>query len=324
MRGLFIGRFQPFHNGHLTIVKQMQEECDVIAIGVGSAQEQRTQNNPLSGGERITMIRRLLESEGILNFEIYPIPDLNCYPAWPHYVCAILPRFHRVYANSGVVKRLFKNIGVEVVEAEPVNREIWKGSVIRKKIAQGDKWKYLVPVSVAEYLEDIDMKEKVKPILECIAGREKKVAHLLTKNEMTISVAESCTGGLIAHRLTGMPGASAYFVSGVVSYSNDSKMKLLDVEPEILRKYGAVSEQVAKQMAENIRKKIDSHIGISATGIAGPGGGSEEKKVGMVYMGLAMENMTEIKKFNFRGNRRQVIQQTSDFIFNWLVEILED
>ncbi len=323
MRGLFIGRFQPFHNGHMAIVRKMETECDVIMIGVGSAQDELRPENPLSGGERITMIRRTLESEGIHNFEIYPIPDINCYPAWPHYVRGILPSFDRIYANSGVVKRLFNSIRVEVVEVEPINRDVWRGTEIRRRIIDGEKWEDLVPNAVAEYLEEVNMKERIKPVYGFEEETEKKVAHLLTKNELTIATAESCTGGLIAHRLTNIPGSSAYFMTGLVTYSNPAKIQLLGVESETLEKHGAVSSEVAKEMAEGVKKRIKTDIGVSTTGIAGPGGGSEEKPVGTVHMGIATNDETLTKKFKFTGDRWQIKEQTSELALRWIAEILE-
>ncbi len=323
MKGLFIGRFQPFHNGHLAIVKQMVDECDDIIIGVGSAQDELKPDDPLSGGERITMIERTLDSEGITNFEIHPIPDINCYPAWPHYVRGILPHFDRVYANSGVVKRLFDSIRVEVVEVEPMNREVWRGTEIRRRMLEGGEWKGLVPEAVAEYLEDINMKERIKPVYACQGTTEKEVAHLLTKKRLTISTAESCTGGLIAHRLTDIPGSSAYFMSGMVTYSDQAKIDLLGVKPKTLEEYGAVSQEVAKEMAEGVKDKIDTDIGISTTGIAGPGGGSAEKPVGTVYIAISTDDGTSTKKFKFSGDRWQVKKQTSEFALESILELLD-
>ncbi len=323
MKGLFIGRFQPFHKGHLAIVEQMLDRCDSIMIGVGSAQNQREMRNPLSGGERIEMIREFFESRDIGPYEIYPIPDINCYPAWPYYVKTILPKFDVVYASSDVVLRLFRSTRVDVEKIDEINRDEWKGSEIRKRIREGEEWRSLVPDEIADYLEDKKMAEYVKAVMEAIPDVEKKTAHLLTKKEKTISTAESCTGGLIAHRLTNVPGSSNYFERGLVTYSNRAKIELLGVDEEIIRDKGAVSREVAEQMAEGVRRLADTDIGLGTTGIAGPGGGTDEKPVGTVYMGLSYGDKAEVRKYNFAGNRGQVKDQTSEMALEWITDILE-
>ncbi|MBS3782013.1 MAG: nicotinamide-nucleotide adenylyltransferase, partial [Candidatus Thermoplasmatota archaeon] len=185
MKGLFIGRFQPFHKGHLEAVRQILEECDSMIIGIGSAQEERTSANPLSGGERISMIKKVLESRDINPVEVYPIPDLNCHPAWPYYVEAILPRFEKVYGNSEVVLHLFDSIGHETGIIDQVERKKLSGTEIRKRIREGREWEDLVPEEVAEYLGDIDMKHRVEPKIDIDSESEKKAAHLLTKKDKT-------------------------------------------------------------------------------------------------------------------------------------------
>ena len=116
---------------------------------------------------------------------------------------------------------------------------------------------------------------------------EEAVGRMLAERKLTISVAESCTGGFISHRITNVSGSSAYFDRGVVSYSNRAKMDILHVPGDVLEKFGAVSEEVARAMAEGVRKISSADIGISVTGIAGPTGGTPEKPLGLVYIGLA-------------------------------------
>ncbi len=324
MKGLFIGRFQPFHNGHLEAVKQIMEECDSLMIGVGSAQESRTEANPLSGGERITMIRRVLEDRDIDSVEIHPIPDLNCHPAWPYYVEAILPDFGKVYGNSEIVLDLFDGIGHDTGSIKQIEREKFSGTEIRKRMKEKENWEELVPEEVKDYLEDIDMETRLRPRIETDADTEKRAAHLLTKNDKTISVAESCTGGLISNRLTSVPGSSRYFIAGLVTYSNDSKIELLDVDEDIIEEKGAVSAEVAMQMAEGVRINRDTDIGMASTGIAGPGGGSEEKPVGTVHIGFSTREKTESRSFRFSGNRKEVKEQTSEKVLRWIIEELKD
>jgi len=135
---------------------------------------------------------------------------------------------------------------------------------------------------------------------------ESVVAELLIKNKLTIAIAESCTGGLLCGRLINYPGISSVFMEGAITYSNQSKIKLLGVKPETLEKYGAVSQEVAKEMAEGIYKTANTNIGISITGVAGPGGGTETKPVGLIYIGICINGTTKVKKVNLNGSRNRV------------------
>ena len=135
---------------------------------------------------------------------------------------------------------------------------------------------------------------------------EQVVGLKLSVGTYTLAVAESCTGGLLAQRLTEVPGSSKYFIEGVVTYSNDAKTRALGVEPILLLEHGAVSAPVAEAMAEGIRKRADTDFGLAITGIAGPGGGSEEKPVGLVYIALASESGTEHRKLSIPGDRHLV------------------
>ncbi|NLZ33547.1 MAG: competence/damage-inducible protein A [Clostridiales bacterium] len=154
--------------------------------------------------------------------------------------------------------------------------------------------------------------EEIKSILgEYIYGEdedslEKVVANMLCAKQMSIASAESCTGGLIAASLVSYPGISEVFMEGVVTYSNEAKISRLGVKEETLNKYGAVSKETAEEMAVGIAKTAKTDIGVSTTGIAGPSGGSEEKPVGLVYIGLYIKGKTVVKKFNFNGDREQV------------------
>lgn len=132
----------------------------------------------------------------------------------------------------------------------------------------------------------------------------------LRKKKIKISVAESCSGGLISYNLTKLPGSSKYFIMGVICYSNASKIKFLKVKKETLLKYGAVSVETCKQMCKNLLKISKSNIAISITGIAGPDGGSIQKPIGLVYIGIASERKIEIKKFLYSKKLSRInIQQ---------------
>lgn len=132
---------------------------------------------------------------------------------------------------------------------------------------------------------------------------EKVVGRLLRKRRLTLSVAESCTGGLIASKLTDVPGSSDYFLESFTVYSNESKVKLLGVKPATLKKFGAVSRQTAIEMAEGVRKLSGSDIGLSSTGIAGPSGGTKAKPVGLIWIGYSDRNGSFTKEFRFTKDR---------------------
>ena len=144
------------------------------------------------------------------------------------------------------------------------------------------------------------------------------VSAELKKQKLTVATAESCTGGLIAHSLTNIPGSSEYFERGIVPYSNKSKTELLDVPEKLIKEHGAVSEQVAKAMAEGIRKKSKVGIGIATTGIAGPDGGTEEKPVGLVYIAVSTSKGTIVRRYQFTGNRLQNKERTCNAVL-WML-----
>ncbi|OEG71871.1 hypothetical protein ATZ36_12195, partial [Candidatus Endomicrobiellum trichonymphae] len=141
--------------------------------------------------------------------------------------------------------------------------------------------------------------------------------QLLLENKKTVSFAESCTGGNIAAAITDIPGSSLYFRSSVVTYSNESKMKLLGLKEETLTNFGAVSKETAKEMAEGVLKLSDSDYAFSVTGIAGPGG-TKEKPVGLVYIGSADKEKTESFKFNFNGTRKDIRKRTVNTVLDLL------
>jgi len=144
------------------------------------------------------------------------------------------------------------------------------------------------------------------------------VASLFRKKGVTLSLAESCTGGLIAARITDLSGSSAYFLEGAVTYSNDTKIRHLQVPPELLEKEGAVSSATAMAMARGIRKASGSDIALAVTGIAGPDGGSEEKPVGTVFLALAGRSDCTAKRYQFNGDRERIRRMTAFTALDWL------
>ena len=133
----------------------------------------------------------------------------------------------------------------------------------------------------------------------------KTVGNSLKRTKKTVAVAESCSGGLLSHWITETPGSSGYFIGGVVAYSDLIKIKMLGVNAAVLKKFGAVSEPVAKAMALGIRRRMGAGLGIGITGIAGPDGGTKNKPVGLVYIAVSDKKKTVCRKFRFLGSRQK-------------------
>ena len=143
-------------------------------------------------------------------------------------------------------------------------------------------------------------------VMEGVVGR------LLRGLGATIAVAESCTGGLIAHRITEISGSSAYFLQGVVAYSNQAKEQLLGVSSSTLERFGPVSKETAQQMAQGVREQGKTTLGLATTGIAGPTGGTAGNPVGRVFIALAAEDVLEVKQYDFSGNRHEIKLMASE------------
>lgn len=168
-----------------------------------------------------------------------------------------------------------------------------------------------------------DAKKLVKPVVKEIKNRfgdyvystkeeetlEQAVVRLLKKYELTVTTTESCTGGLLAGRIINVPGASEVYNEGFITYSNKAKRKYLDVSKSTLKKYGAVSEQTAREMATGGVFATDSDACVAVTGLAGPDGGSEEKPVGLVYIATYMKDKVNVQKYQFKGNRAKIREQ---------------
>ena len=153
---------------------------------------------------------------------------------------------------------------------------------------------------------------------------EDVLGEMLTQRGQTISVAESCTGGLIGNLLTNSPGSSNYFLGGVVVYSNQAKADLLDVSQQTLEKFGAVSDQTVREMAEGVRSRLKADIGVSVSGIAGPDGGTKEKPVGTVHIGLAVEKEVFSGKYRFWGTREQIKLNSAMMALDWVRRYLNE
>lgn len=153
---------------------------------------------------------------------------------------------------------------------------------------------------------------------------ESIIGELLINKNLTIATAESCTGGMVAARLVNYPGISQCLIEGIVSYSNDSKIRRINVKQDTLNKFGAVSSEVAGEMAIGVAKTSGADIGISTTGIAGPGGGSKEKPVGLVYIGIFYLNKLVTKELRLTGDRQKIRNETVNILLQELLQIIKN
>ena len=153
-------------------------------------------------------------------------------------------------------------------------------------------------------------------------GLEKTIGNHLREKGWTLSTAESCTGGLISDRITNVSGSSDYFEGGMVTYSNESKAKHLGIPAAIIKRYGAASSQVARKMAQGVRKAFNTTFGLSTTGVAGPTGGTKRSPIGRVFIGVAKGKRTWVKKLDLRGGRREIKRKATERSLEFLYEIL--
>ncbi len=150
-----------------------------------------------------------------------------------------------------------------------------------------------------------------------------EIGLALRSKRKSLAVAESCTGGKLGDMLTEVPGSSDYFLGGVISYSNDSKVTLLGVDRETLRAKGAVSEEVALQMAAGARRALGADIGVGVTGVAGPGGGTHDKPAGLVYIAVSTGEASVCRRNVFKGSRSSVKKQSAEKALSMLKDLLE-
>lgn len=153
---LLIGRFQPFHNGHMEMIRKVFEECDHVTIGIGSAQYSHTDKDPFTAGERYQMIAEALRSEGYTNYYIVPIEDLNRYAVWVAQVVSMCPPFGIVYSNNPYTRRLFVEAGYRVRNSPLYNRSEYSGTEVRRRIREGEEWEHLVPDAVVKVIRDMN------------------------------------------------------------------------------------------------------------------------------------------------------------------------
>ncbi|MDY6779903.1 MAG: nicotinamide-nucleotide adenylyltransferase [Halobacteria archaeon] len=165
MRGFYVGRFHPFHLGHMNVVEEIDDEVDEIVIAVGSAQESHTVENPFTAGERISMITKAVESAPVESTSyVIPIEDINRNSLWVAHVESMCPPFDVVYSNNPLVVRLFREEGVDVRRNHLFERDKYSGTRIRQRMLDGDDWRHLVPDAVADFIDEIDGVERLRTL----------------------------------------------------------------------------------------------------------------------------------------------------------------
>lgn len=166
MKALFIGRFQPFHNGHLRLLQNVADEYDELIIGIGSSQYKYTIDNPFTLNERKSMIEQSLKDANINNYNIFPIPDIHNLPKWVSHVESLIADFDIVISNNTLTKRLFSQKGYRIKETPWFNRYQYSGKEIRRRMINDESWKNLVPTQVYMIVMEIKGVERLKQLLK--------------------------------------------------------------------------------------------------------------------------------------------------------------
>lgn len=161
MRGLVVGRFQPFHRGHLSVIREVLLQCDEAIVIIGSAEESHTPKNPFTAGERFQMLLSSLTTEERSKVIIVPIRDVNRYSVWVNHLESYVPPFDIVFSNSDLTRSLFKQAGYQVRKTKAYNPKLYSATEIRRRIVAGEKWKHLVPEPVAHMIEALDGKQRL-------------------------------------------------------------------------------------------------------------------------------------------------------------------
>lgn len=166
MRALVIGRFQPFHLGHLSVVQEVAPEVDEVIVGIAAANDSFKPDHPFTAGERNEMITRALAAAGVGAFRVVNIPDIHNYAAWAKYVVSQCPPFDLVVAHNPTTLELFRELGYQVRRARPYRRDTHSGTRIRELMAEGGPWRELVPEQVASFIDSMDGEGRVRRLLD--------------------------------------------------------------------------------------------------------------------------------------------------------------
>ena len=260
----------------------------------------------------------IIEEDGKI-VVLLPGPPREMKPMFEDAVAPYLQKFQQ----GILVSKVLRVIGVGESKAEEMIEDILDNQTnpTVAPYAKDGEMIFRITAKASSYDEGIKLMEPMETEIRSRLGNniygegnttlESAIGAMLICKKMTIATAESCTGGMIASRLINYPGISSVLLEGVVAYSNDAKISRLGVKAETLEKYGAVSSEVAAEMAQGIAKTAGVSIGISTTGIAGPGGGSEEKPVGLVYVGLCINGKVKTKMLKLSGDRQKIRERAT-------------
>ncbi|WPX09711.1 competence/damage-inducible protein A [Anaerocellum danielii] len=267
----------------------------------------------------------IIEKDGKIAI-LLPGPPFEMQPMFEEEVLPYLAKFSR----QKIYSRVLKFVGIGESSIEETLKDLILSQTDPTIALYAKPYEVELRITTKKESEDSaksllqSMEDRIRELLgEYIYGVDRQlleevVIGLLAEKKLKVSIAESCTGGLICNKLTNVPGASEVFDRGFVVYSNEAKMKLLGVPEQVLKEYGAVSSQTAEYMAQGALSNSLANIALSVTGIAGPGGGSETKPVGLVYIGIATRNDVKSFEFRFSGDRLRIKEMTSKAALNIL------
>jgi nicotinamide-nucleotide amidase len=273
----------------------------------------------------------LIEKDQKVYF-VLPGPPKELMPMFNEYVVPYI----KSKSNDVIVSKTLRVVGIGESSAEEAIKDIIQAqsNPTIAPYAKSSEVHFRITAKAKTEADAIRLIDEFKPSVyerlgDNIYTEEDKnlnqvVVEQLIQSNLSIATAESCTGGLIASGIVDSSGASKIFHEGFITYSNEAKIKLINVEASILSTYGAVSEETAKAMALGVKNKTGSRIGISATGIAGPTGGTTEKPVGLVYIGIAYDDDLYVKKLQLSGNRDKIRETTAKRAMIFLREILNE
>ena len=314
---LIIGRFQPFHSGHLEIIKKYHRKGFFVKIVIGSTQKFHMRDDPFTKDERIDMINKALFAHNIKNFKVIFVPDVSNDNEWVDLIKKKSGHFDVLFTGNPWVKRLFRNTGVELHEYNERLDRIRgiKAKDIRKNLVSSKSSRGL-PKAVFQQLKIIGAFDRLKEMHDS----KKKVHYLLDTNKLSISTAESCTGGSISRALISYSGASNFFKGSVVAYSPIVKQDVLKVNPKTISSFGVASINVAEEMARGSLKLFGTDYVIATTGYAD----SSSTNPGFVCICVGSKKDLVSKEFKFKvRDRNKVIDRATKEAIKMLYDLLK-
>ena len=319
---LIIGRFQPFHLGHLAIIKRYYSKGYFIKIGLGSIQKDNELKNPFTARERDEMIRITLNKEGINHYAVYHIPDILSDEEYPQHVSRIVGKFDVLFTGNALVRDIFRNYKEKYNKQFILNtfnegRERINGinaTAIRKRWLDSNSRKGL-PKVVFDYLKNILASDRLKEMHD----PKKKVHYLLKSKNLTISVAESCTGGAMSRALISYPGSSQFFKAGIVAYSVESKIHVLGISKKFIKENGAISMETSIEMARKSKKLSKSDYSISSTGYADP----SDSLAGTVFICICGKKGEYLTRLQIKKKSRdEIISEATRNAMDFLYKVI--